>query len=155
MPQERECDDLIEEALDHLEDAEERRAKARALRAEADALDAKADQDDQKAGRDLEKAKHDHCECDDDDDVKVRFRHLAEHEATRFEVDDDETLQAIWDRAYVELEVDRDERDVLQAPKPGGNPVNLMEHVALSLEAARRLELCDRTFEIAARTGGA
>jgi hypothetical protein len=30
-----------------------------------------------------------------------------------------------------------------------------MEHLALSLEEARRRELCDRTFEIAARTGGA
>jgi hypothetical protein len=155
MPQERDSDDLIEEALDHLEDAEERRAKARALRADADALDAKADQDGLKVERGLEKVKHDHRERDDNDDVKVRFRHLAEHEAARFEVDDDETLQAIWDRAYVELAVNRGERDVLQAPKPGGNPINLMEHLALSLEEARSRELCDRTFEIAARTGGA
>ena len=148
-------EELIEDALSHLSDAEEQRAKARELRAEADAHDAKADREEIEAERDLEEATRDDTHRDGDDDVKVRFRHLAEHESINFRVDVDATLQTIWDRAYVELGVERGERDVLQAPRPGGNPVSLMEHLDLSLEAARRRELCDKEFEIAARTGGA
>jgi hypothetical protein len=145
-------DAMIKDALEHLDDAERGRAKARRLRAEAAALDAEADAETLAAERDLEKAKdHD----DDEDDVKVRFRHLAEHEKVKFDADEDLSLQAIWDEAYVELEIARGERDVLQAPGPHGNPVSLMEHLALTLKQARRRELCDRDFEIAARTGGA
>ena len=91
----------------------------------------------------------------DKDDVKVSFRHLAEHEKAKFDVDGGLTLQAIWDQAYIELEIDRGERDVLQAPGKHDNPVSLMEHLGVTLDDARARELCDRDFEIAARTGGA
>ncbi len=145
-------DPLIEAALEHLDEAERDRAKARALRAEADALDAEADTEALEAERELEKAKG---HGGDNDDVKVRFRHLAEHEKVTFSVDKDMTLQAIWDQAYAELKIKHDDRDVLQAPVEGGNPVSLMEHLALTLKQARHQRLCDRDFEIAARTGGA
>lgn len=154
MDKGKDDDPLIEAALEHLDEAERERAKARALRAEADALDAKADTEVLEAERDLEKAKG-HDGDENDDDVKVRFRHLAEHEKAKFSVDEDMTLQAIWDQAYDELEIERDERDVLQAPVEGGNPVSLMEHLALTLKQARHRDLCKRDFEIAARTGGA
>lgn len=159
MAKDKDDDALIEEALDHLEDAERDRAKARGLRAEADALDAKADAEALEAERDLEKAKGNDGDDEDDDDgdVTVRFRHLAEHEKAKFKVDRDMTLEAIWNQAYREFdpELERGERDVLQAPQASGPPVSLMEHLGLTLKQAQHRELCDRNFEIAARTGGA
>ncbi|WP_434732988.1 multiubiquitin domain-containing protein [Rhizobium sp. YTUHZ044] len=84
----------------------------------------------------------------------VRVKHLGELETARFKVDGSTTLAELWDQAYRELEVTRTERDVLQADTAGG-PVSLMDHLSLSLEAAQRQGLCDKKFEIAARTGGA
>jgi hypothetical protein len=157
MAKDKDDDALIEEALDHLQDAERDRAKARGLRAEADALDANADAEALQAERDLEKAKGNDGDDEDDDDVTVRFRHLAEHEKAKFKVDEDVTLEAIWNQAYREFdpELERGERDVLQAPQASGTPVSLMEHLGLTLKQARHRDLCDRDFEIAARTGGA
>lgn len=91
----------------------------------------------------------------DKEHLKVSFRHLAEHEKAKFDVDGSLTLQQVWDQAYVELEIARGERDVLQAPGKHDNPISLMEHLGLTLDEARDRELCDREFEIAARTGGA
>lgn len=90
-----------------------------------------------------------------DDKETVQFRHLAEHENASFKVSLRDTLQAIWDKSYTELDVARGERDVLQAPGDHDNPVSLMEHMTLSLGSAQRQGLCKRKFEIAARTGGA
>jgi hypothetical protein len=146
---------LIEEAHELLEDAERDRAAARALRAEADGYDAKADEEILDAERDLERAEDHHGGGNDDHGVKVQFRHLAEHEKASFRVDEDMTLQAIWDQSYLELDITRGDRDVLQAPGQGGAAVSLMEHLALTLKQARHRELCDHAFEIAARTGGA
>ena len=94
-------------------------------------------------------------DCRDNGGVRVQFRHLGERETAFFEVDDDTTLDAIWTEAYRYLQIERGDRDVLQAPKPGDNPVSLSEHLGLTLEQARHRGLCERTFEIAARTGGA
>ena len=89
-----------------------------------------------------------------DDEVVVHFRHLNERENANFKVPLDQTLRAIWDEAYGELEIDRDARDVLQAPgKP--NPIDLMPHLDKTLRQAQAANLCDTHFEIAAGTGGA
>ncbi|WOS66964.1 MULTISPECIES: multiubiquitin domain-containing protein [Sinorhizobium] len=84
----------------------------------------------------------------------VHVKHLGELETATFKVAETATLQHIWDRAYIELEVAREPRDVFQA-EVNMQPVSLMEHLELSLVEAQRRELCKRKFEIAARTGGA
>lgn len=48
----------------------------------------------------------------------------------------------------------RNERDVFQAETDVGT-VSLMDHLGLPLETAQQEGLCDKKFEIAARTGGA
>jgi hypothetical protein len=89
-----------------------------------------------------------------DDEVVVHFRHLNERENANFKVPPDQTLGKIWDKAYEELGIDRDARDVLQAPgKP--NPVDLMPHLDKTLRQAQAEGLCNTHFEIAAGTGGA
>lgn len=92
---------------------------------------------------------------DDKKGTQVHFRHLGERETANFRVDPRVTLKEMWDTAYTELEIERDERDILQAPRPGGNPMSLMEHLSLSLDEAQDRDLCETRFEIAARTGGA
>lgn len=91
----------------------------------------------------------------DDREVTVHVKHLGEHEKENFKVAPTLTLQQIWDQAYIELKVTRQERDVFQAPRKKENPVDLMPHLSLSLAAAREAGLCDAEFEIAAGTGGA
>lgn len=86
--------------------------------------------------------------------VTVHFKHLGELENANFKVDPNDTLQVIWDLAYGELEIDRDERDVLQA-KGKPNPTDLMPYLTLTLVEAQAKGYCDTHFEIAARTGGA
>ena len=145
----------VNEALEHIEEAERDRAHARELRAEAEAFDAKADAEMLEAECDLEQSRgHDD---DDDGRVKVHFVHLRDLDAVDFRVDDDMTLGAIWQKAYLKLEVERDDRDVLQAPAKheGGQVTSLMPHLGLTLKDARHAKLCERDFEIAGRTGGA
>ncbi|WP_157959868.1 multiubiquitin domain-containing protein [Devosia submarina] len=84
----------------------------------------------------------------------VRVKHLGELETARLKVEASITLATLWEQAYRELEVTRTERDVLQADTAAG-PVSLMDHLSLTLEAAQQQGLCDKKFEIAARTGGA
>lgn len=84
----------------------------------------------------------------------VHVKHLGELETATFKVAETATLQGIWDRAYAELDSSRDQRDVLQAVV-NGQPVNLMDHLNLSLIEAQNMDLCKKKFEIAARTGGA
>ncbi|ESZ03490.1 hypothetical protein X735_33115 [Mesorhizobium sp. L2C085B000] len=84
----------------------------------------------------------------------VRVKHLGELETVRFKVESGTTLLSIWDRAYEELDVMRNERDVFQAETDVGT-VSLMDHLGLPLETAQQEGLCDKKFEIAARTGGA
>lgn len=84
----------------------------------------------------------------------VHVKHLGELESASFKVAEAMTLQAIWDRAYQEIEVARDPRDVFQS-EVQGQPVNLMDYLELSLIEAQSRELCMKKFEIAPRTGGA
>jgi hypothetical protein len=84
----------------------------------------------------------------------VQVKHLGELETVTFKVAETVTLQHIWDRAYDELHVARDARDIFQA-EVQGHPVNLMDHLSLSLIEAQNRDLCKKKFEIAARTGGA
>lgn len=85
----------------------------------------------------------------------VHVKHLGEHEKVNFKVALSRTLQEIWDRAYVELEIPRQERDVFQAPQKKDNPKDLTPHLGLTLETAQTQNICDKDFEIAAGTGGA
>lgn len=85
---------------------------------------------------------------------KVDIKHLGELETASFKIAETASLQEVWDRAYAELEIARDPRDVFQADLMG-EPIDLMDHLQLSLKAAQEQNLCKRKFEIAARTGGA
>lgn len=87
--------------------------------------------------------------------IQVHFDHLGEREKANFKVAPADTLQAIWDLAYSKLDVAKDQRDILQAPRPGNNPVSLMDYLTLSLANAQAQGFCNTHFEIAARTGGA
>lgn len=84
----------------------------------------------------------------------VHVKHIGELESVSFKVAETATLQSIWDRAYQELDKARDERDVFQA-EVNGKPLNLMDHLGLTLVEAQSHELCKKKFEIVARTGGA
>lgn len=84
----------------------------------------------------------------------VHVKHLGELETATFKVAETATLQEIWDKAYSELDVAKDARDVFQA-EVNGQPVSLMDHLGFSLIDAQARDLCKRKFEIAARTGGA
>ena len=88
-------------------------------------------------------------------DVTVHVKHLGEHEKVNFKVAPSATLQQIWDKAYEKLPVDRDDRDIFQAPRKKDNPLDLTPHLGLTLEAAQAQGYCDTDFEIAAGTGGA
>jgi hypothetical protein len=148
---ERQEDDAIDRALGHLHEAQRELSKAedQEERAERALID---------ATEELERARRDQGGADHggrrDHEVTVRVKHLGEHERVSFDFDQRHSLQALWDRSYLELEVERGQRDVLQAPH-GPNPVSLMPHLGLTLEHARAQNLCDLAFEIAAATGGA
>lgn len=90
-----------------------------------------------------------------DREVPVHVKHLGEHEKVTFKTLLSNTLQQIWDQAYVELEIEKQERDVFQAPQKKDNPIDLMPHLGLKLEQAQSQKLCENDFEIAAGTGGA
>ncbi len=85
----------------------------------------------------------------------VHVKHLGEHEKVTFKVALSKTLQQIWDQAYVELKIAKQERDVFQAPQKKGNPTDLTPYLSLRLDEAQRRKLCEDDFEIAAGTGGA
>jgi hypothetical protein len=84
----------------------------------------------------------------------VQIKHLGELESVPVKVAETVTLQHIWDRAYDELHVARDPRDVFLA-EVHDRSVSLMDHLSLTLVEAQNRELCKKKFEIAARTGGA
>ncbi len=92
---------------------------------------------------------------DHDREMTVHVKHLGEHAKENFKILPGATLQQLWDKAYDELGIARQERDVLQAPRKTGNPVDLTPHLGLSLVEAQAQELCGKDFEIAAGTGGA
>lgn len=77
----------------------------------------------------------------------VQVKHLGELETAKFKVAETSTIQQIWDRAYIELEIGQDARDVFQADVRGGS-VSLMDHLGLTLIAAQRRGLCAKKFEI-------
>jgi hypothetical protein len=85
---------------------------------------------------------------------KVHVCHIGEHEKASFEVQLTITLQALWDRSYKELGVQKKDRDVFQAPHKA-NPIDLTPYLALTLAEAQRKDLCKDHFEITAGTGGA
>jgi hypothetical protein len=87
--------------------------------------------------------------------VTVHVKHLGEHEKANFKVEISDTLQGIWNQAYIKLAIEKLDRDVFQAPRKNENPIDLGPYLALTLDAAQNQGLCDDDFEIAARTGGA
>jgi hypothetical protein len=88
-------------------------------------------------------------------EARVHVKDLIERDKASFKVRLEDTLQAIWDLAYLKLKIAPREKDILQADHHSEKPTSLMDHLGLSLEQARRLDLCDLRFEIATGTGGA
>lgn len=89
------------------------------------------------------------------DEVTIHVRHIGELENANFKMSAAATLQACWDQAYLELTIDRDQRDIFQA-KDGETPNDLMPHLGLTLDQAKAAGLIKTFhFQIAAGTGGA
>ncbi len=86
--------------------------------------------------------------------VKVRVVHVNEVERVDFEEPRTATLKQVWDKAYVELKISPNRKDVFQTA--GEHPKSLMAYLNLTLEQARDQKVIDDYhFGIASETGGA
>lgn len=96
---------------------------------------------------------------DKDHDRQVHVLHVGEVESENFKVPEDASLQAIWDKAYIELKVERREGDGFQAVEgngPNRTVIDLAPYLHISLAEAMRQGLVKtRHFEITIVTGGA
>lgn len=93
------------------------------------------------------------------DETQVHVLHVGEIEKVNFKVSESDTLQAIWDEAYLELKIAHDDRDGFQAVEGEGahkTATDLTPHLALSLAQALAQGLTKtKHFEITSGTGGA
>lgn len=86
--------------------------------------------------------------------VTVHVVHVNEAERASFKEERTATLQRVWDKAYLELEIPRNPKDVFQSG--GERPKSLMSDLSLTLEQALKQEVIeDFRFGIASETGGA
>lgn len=96
---------------------------------------------------------------DDDEErgshtIKVHVLHVNETERASFRMAKTSTLREVWAQAYIELKVDRREKDIFQTG--GHSPVSLMGHLDLTLKQAHEQKLVDDyKFSIVCETGGA
>jgi hypothetical protein len=132
---------LLEEALKDLEHAEDHLAHAR--------------EDELAAAHEVEEAIEDIKEAEHDDrEIVVHVVHVNEAEKASFKENVERTLQVVWDRSYTELKIAREPKDVFQTG--GDHPKSLMNHLGLTLDAAREQKvITDFRFGIASETGGA
>jgi hypothetical protein len=84
--------------------------------------------------------------------VQVRVTYLNTNEEVRFRVGLEETLAAVWDRAYAELGEARRDGDQLQC----ADGTSLMDALDRTMAQLHQQHLCPgRRFEIRSETGGA
>jgi hypothetical protein len=133
--------DLLGKAIHDLDAAEVRLAHARAEEAVAE--------------RDVERAVEEIKEAERGrETVEVHVIHVNEVEKASFKEKLTATLQQVWDKSYIELEIPRQPKDVFQTA--GEKPKSLMSFLGLTLEEARKQGVIhDFRFGIASETGGA
>jgi len=86
--------------------------------------------------------------------VEIHVQDIKEAERVTFPDSITATLRQVWDKAYVELKVERRPKDIFQTQ--GHSPKSLMSHLGLTLEQARDQGVInDYRFSIASETGGA
>jgi hypothetical protein len=84
--------------------------------------------------------------------VQVHISYLNTNEEVRFRVGLEETLAAVWDRAYAELGETRRDGDQLQCAD-GTSLMGALDHTLAQLQEQH---VCPgRRFEIRSETGGA
>lgn len=133
--------DRLAAAIHNLESAEERLARVR----EGEAA---AERDIERAVEEIKEAEHDR------ETVEVHVVHVNEVEKASFREKLTATLQQVWDKSYVELKIVREAKDVFQTG--GQHPKSLINHLSLTLEAARQQKVIENFhFGIASETGGA
>jgi dGTP triphosphohydrolase len=128
-------------AVHDLEQAERRLANARVE-------EAAAEHDIAHAVEEIEDAEHGR------EFVEVHVVHVNEVEKASFKEKLTATLQQVWDKAYVELKIQRKPKDVFQTA--GQHPKSLMSYLGLTLKQAREQKVVeDFRFGIVSETGGA
>jgi hypothetical protein len=86
--------------------------------------------------------------------VTVHVVHVNETEKAHFKESIHATLQAVWDKSYVELHIDRRPKDIFQTG--GKHPKSLMSHLGLTLKQALEQNVIHNFhFGIVSETGGA
>jgi hypothetical protein len=131
----------LDEAIKDLERAEEHLAHARAD-------EAAADHEVKEAIEKIKEAEH------GSDLVEVHVVHVNEVEKASFKEKISATLNAVWDKSYVELKIPRKPKDVFQTG--GEHPKSLMNHLGLSLKQAKEQKVIENYhFGISSETGGA
>lgn len=133
--------DPLGKAVENLEVAEAHLAQARAE-------EAAAEREVESAVEEIKEAEHNR------DTVEVHVIHVNEVEKASFKEKLTATLQQVWDKSYVKLEIPREPKDVFQTA--GEKPKSLMSYLSLTLEEARKQGVIhDFHFGIASETGGA
>lgn len=86
--------------------------------------------------------------------VEIHVVHVNEVEKASFKEKISATLQQVWDKSYLKLEIPHKPKDVFQTG--GEHPKSLMAHLGLSLEQAKEQKVIENyLFGIASETGGA
>ena len=86
--------------------------------------------------------------------VRVHVVHVNETEKAAFKEKVAATLQQVWDKSYIELNIPKKPKDILQTA--GENPKSLMSYLGLTLEQAHQQKIIENYhFGIASETGGA
>lgn len=86
--------------------------------------------------------------------VKIHVVHVNETEKGHFKEAIHDTLQAVWDKSYIELKIERRPKDIFQTG--GKHPKSLMSHLGLTLKHALDQGVIQNFhFGIVSETGGA
>jgi hypothetical protein len=86
--------------------------------------------------------------------VDVHVLYVDDLKKISFKESVDKTLQQLWDKSYVELEIAKKPKDVFQTG--GEHPKSLMSHLSLTLKQAHEQKVIENWhFGIASEKGGA
>jgi uncharacterized protein YPO0396 len=133
--------DPLSNVVHNLEVAEARLAHAQAEEAAAERSVATAIEEIEAAEEDRET-------------VVLHVIHVNEVEKASFKERLSATLQQVWDKSYLELNIPRQPKDVFQTA--GAHPKSLMSYLGLTLKQAREQKVIeDFCFGSASETGGA
>ena len=104
-------------------------------------------------------SKDDDAAAPNKDETEVHVLHVGDLAKANFKVSEQVSLQALWNQSYVELKVERDDRDGFQAVEGEGEhkkATDLAPFLSITLAQAIAQGLTKtKHFEITAGTGGA